>query len=75
MGTEQQQESRGRGYQDLEAVQQGGGVGQAAVLLVGGVVLGHVAVGAGAEEHLLDAAGERVAQVLDGVHHHTAVDG
>lgn len=61
-------------YQDFESVQKGWGVRQAAVLLVGGVVLGDVTVRPSAEEDFLDAAGEGVTQVLDRVHHHTAVD-
>lgn len=61
-------------YQDLESVQQRGSVCQAAILLVGGVVLGNVAICSSAEEDFLNAAGEGVAQVLDWVHHDTTVD-
>ena len=62
-------------YEDLEAVEQRGRVRQAAELKLGGVVLGHVAVGPGTQVHLLDVAEERVAQVLHGVYHDPAVDG
>lgn len=61
-------------YQDLESVQKRGGVCQAAILLVGGVVLWNVTIRPGAQEDFLNATGEGVAQVLHRVHHHTAVD-
>lgn len=61
-------------YQDLESVKQRGSICQAAILLVGGVVLGNVAICSSAEEDFLNAAGEGVAQVLHWVHHHTTVD-
>lgn len=61
-------------YQYLKSVEQRGGIGQAAELLIGGVIFGNVAVGSGAQEHFLNAARERVAQVLHRVHHHAAVD-
>lgn len=61
-------------YQDLESVKQRWSICQASILLIGGVVFGNVAVCSCAEEDLLNAAGEGVTQVLDWVHHHTAVD-
>lgn len=61
-------------YQDFKSVQEGRGVRQAAVLLVGGVVLGDVTICPSAEENFLDAAGEGLTQVLDWIHHHAAVD-
>lgn len=61
-------------YQDLKSVKQRGSICQAAILLVGGVVLGNVAISSSAEEDFLNAAGEGVTQVLDWVHHHTTVD-
>lgn len=59
-------------YQDLESVKKRGSIGQAAILLVSRAVLGNVAICTSAEEDLLNATGERVTQVLDWVHHHTA---
>lgn len=61
-------------YQDLESVQKRGGICQAAILPVGGVVLWNVTICPSAEEDFLNATGEGVAQVLHRVHHHTAVD-
>lgn len=61
-------------YQDLESVQKRGGICQAAILLVGGVVLWNVTICPSTEEDLLNATGEGVAQVLHRVHHHTAID-
>lgn len=61
-------------YQDLESVKKRGGVCQAAVLLVRWVVLGNISICTSAEEDFLNATGEGITQVLDWVHHHTAVD-
>lgn len=64
-----------RTYKNLESVQQWGGVGQAAKFKLGRVVLWYVSISASAEEDLLNAAEERVSQILDRVHHDAAVDG
>lgn len=61
-------------YQNLESVKQRGRICQAAILLVGGVIFGDVSICSGAEEHLLDAAGEGVTQVLDRVYHYTSIN-
>lgn len=45
-------------YQDLESVKQRWGISQTSILFIGGVVLGHVAIGACTEEYLFDATGE-----------------
>lgn len=55
-------------------MQQRGCVCQAAILFVSGVVFGNVTVHSGAEEDFLNAAGEGVTQVLDWIHHHTAIN-
>ena len=55
-------------------MQQALGVHHAAVLLGGRTELGHVAVGADAQETLVDGEVERPAQVLDGVHHDPTQD-
>lgn len=61
-------------YQDLESVKKRGSICQAAILLVSRAVLGNVAICTSAEEDLLNATGEGVTQVLDWVHHHTAIN-
>lgn len=63
-----------RTHKNLKSVEQRGGVCQAAKLKLGRVVLWNVSIAACAEEHLLYAAEKRVSQVLNGIHHHTAVD-
>ena len=61
-------------YNDLESVEEGWGVCQASKLRLGGVVLGHVPVGSSAQKHFLNAAVERVAQVLHRVDHDPPID-
>ena len=62
-------------YQDLESVEKGGRIGDASVLVGGGVVLRDVTVLSGAQEHLLDIQVEAGTEVLDGVHVDAPVDG
>lgn len=61
-------------YQDLEPIKKRGRICQAAILLVGWVVLGNVTIRTSAEEDFLNATGEGVTQVLDRVHHHATID-
>lgn len=62
-------------YQNLEPVQQRGRICQAAVLLVGGVVLRDVTICPSAQKDLFNAAREGVTQILHRVHHDTTIDG
>lgn len=61
-------------YQDLEPIKKRGSVCQAAILLIGWVVLGNVTIRTSAEEDFLNATGEGVTQVLDRVHHNATID-
>lgn len=61
-------------YQDLEPIKKRGRICQAAILLMGWVVLGNVTIRTSAEEDFLNATGEGVTQVLDRVHHHATID-
>lgn len=61
-------------YQDLEPVKQGWSISQASILFICRVVLWHITIRTGTQEHFLYAAGERITQVLHWVHHHTPID-
>jgi hypothetical protein len=60
-------------YNDFESVKQRWSISQTAVLIVVGVVLGHVSIRAGAQEHLLYVTDKGIPQILDRVHHHSAI--
>ena len=61
-------------YDDLESIEQRGSISQTAILVVVGVVLGHVSIRASAQEHLLYVTDKGISQVLDWIHHHSAID-